>query len=229
MSYNENTNNQGGKANRMRRMKTNRKPAVSAAVGFILFAAISYFVMTRDVLTFDIVVRELVYGLRSEPLTALMIMITYLGNWQTILLICITLLLFPRTRISYGLPASAAALAASMILRMLKALFHRARPDLALHLITQGGYSYPSGHSFTVLIFYGMLIFLCRRKMKNKNAANLATVLLSCLVLLIGISRIYLGVHYPTDVLGGWSIGLCMLMIMISCILIIAPGGDDAK
>lgn len=194
---------------------TNIKPAIPAAVGFAFFALISYFVMTQDVLAFDTVIREYVYGLRSERLTALMTMITFLGNWQAITLICILLLLLPGTRISCGVPSAIAYLAARAILEMLKLCFHRARPDPALHLIAAGGYSYPSGHAFSVLIFYGMLIFLCCRNMKNKNAANLATALLSSLILLIGISRIYLGVHYPTDVLGGWSIGLCTLMLFI--------------
>lgn len=201
----------------------NKERAIPAVAGFVLFAIISYFVMTRDTMAFDTVVCEFIYGLRSEHLTAFLTGITYLGNWQTITLICILFLLIPRARLPYGVPLSAAALAASVIQKALKVSFHRARPDLALHLIDQGGYSFPSGHSFSVLIFYGMLIFLCRRNMKSKAAANLITVLLSCLIPLIGFSRIYLGVHYPTDVLGGWSIGLCVLMITISCILFFDP------
>jgi len=193
----------------------NWKLAIPAAVGFVIFAVISYFVMTQDVLAFDAAVGKFVYGFRSEGLTCLLTMITGLGNWQTIALICILLLLFPRTRFSCGVPSSAAYLAARGILEILKLFFQRERPDSALHLITESGYSYPSGHAFSVLIFYGMLIFLCRSNIKNRNAANLITALLCCLVLLIGISRIYLGVHYPTDVLGGWSIGLCVLMIFI--------------
>ncbi|HYE67901.1 MAG TPA: phosphatase PAP2 family protein, partial [Anaerovoracaceae bacterium] len=51
---------------------------------------------------------------------------------------------------------------------------------------------------------------------KDRKAVNLITFLLSCLIILIGFSRIYLGVHYPTDVLGGWSLGLCVLMVFIS-------------
>ena len=200
-----------------------KKRAIPAVAGFVLFAIISYFVVTQDTLAFDTVIREFIYGFRNESLTAVLIRITYLGNWQTITLICVLFLLIPKARIRYGIPLSAAALAAAVIQWTLKMSFHRARPDLALHLINQGGYSFPSGHSFTVLIFYGMLIFLCRRNMKNKAAADLVTVLLSCLIPLIGFSRIYLGVHYPTDVLGGWSIGLCILMILISCKFLVLP------
>lgn len=196
----------------------NRKRAVPAAAGLVIFAAISYFVVTRDVLVFDTAVREYIYGLRSGGLTAFFTAVTYLGNWQTVTLLCCLFLLIPRTRSSFGIPVSAAALIAVGIQKALKVSFHRARPDLELHLISQGGYSFPSGHSFTVLIFYGMVIFLCRRNIQNKRVSNLITILLSCLIFAIGTSRVYLGVHYPTDVLGGWSLGLCILMIMISAV-----------
>lgn len=191
-----------------------RKKAGFALAGLVFFAAISYFVVTRDTLTFDTAIREYVYSLRDDRLTFFLTWITYLGNWQTIALICCLFLLIPGVRISFGIPLSACALAAAVIQRALKVSFQRARPDLALHLITQGGFSFPSGHSFSVLIFYGMMILLCRRNLKNKAAANLITILLVCFILLIGFSRVYLGVHYPTDVLGGWSIGLCVLMVM---------------
>jgi Membrane-associated phospholipid phosphatase len=190
------------------------KRAVAAAGGLFLFLIISYFVITRDTLTFDTVIREYIYTLRSSGLTAVLRAITYLGNWETVTLICLTFLLIPRTRLTFGVPLSASAILATLIQKALKVSFHRARPDLSLHLITQGGYSFPSGHSFTVLIFYGMMIFLCRSYLKNKSSANQITMLLSCLIALIGFSRIYLGVHFPTDVLGGWSIGFCVLIIL---------------
>jgi len=193
-----------------------RKRVIPAAVGLTFFLIISYFIMTRDTLSFDTVVREAVYRLRSDELTAFFRTITIIGNKQTITLFCVLLLLIPATRFSYGLPASAAALLASGIQVVLKVSFHRSRPDLTLHLIDQGGYSFPSGHSFSVLIFYGMLLYLCRLHMKNRTAAGLVAVLLPCLIVMIGFSRIYLGVHYPTDVLGGWSSGIVVLMLCIS-------------
>ncbi len=211
MRYNNNMNNN--------MTFLNKRRALTAAAGFFLFVIISYFVVTRDTLAFDTAVRNYIYGFRSGGLTVFFKAVTYLGNWQTVTLICLLSLLAPRLRLSFGVPMSAAAILAAMLQKLLKVSFHRARPDLTLHLITQGGYSFPSGHSFTVLIFYGILIFLCRRYVKNKTAANLATALLSCLILAIGFSRIYLGVHYPTDVLGGWALGVCVLMLMISAVL----------
>ena len=194
----------------------NKKRAIPAAAGFAVFLFISCFVITQNTLVFDSVICGYIYSLRTAGLTAFFTTVTYLGNWQTITSLCLLFLLLPQTRFRIGIPVSAAAVLASLIQKALKISFHRARPDLALHLISQGGYSFPSGHSFTVLIFYGMLIWLCRKHMKSKSAANVVTVLLACLIATIGFSRIYLGVHFPTDVLGGWSMGLCMLMVLIS-------------
>jgi len=194
----------------------NRKRMIPAITGFFIFITISYFVITWDTLVFDTVIRQYIYGIRSESLTLFFTSVTYLGNPNTITLLCCLFLLVPRVRMSFGIPLSAAAIVASLIQRALKVSFHRARPDLTLHLINQGGYSFPSGHSFSVLIFYGMIIFLCRQNLKDRKAVNLITFMLSCLIILIGFSRIYLGVHYPTDVLGGWSLGLCVLMAFIS-------------
>lgn len=202
--------------NTERKKIMNKRKIWIAAGSLLIFAAISYIVTTVDVLSFDTVVRETIYGFRSDGRTVFFRTITYLGNWETISAICIATLLFRHNLRSPGIPLAATGIIAVVIQKSLKIFFHRARPDIALHLIHQGGYSFPSGHSFSVLVFYGMIIFLCHRHMKNRTAANTVTVLLSILIALIGFSRIYLGVHFPTDVLGGWSLGLCLLMILTS-------------
>ena len=196
-----------------------KRRVIPAAAGIAFFAAISYFIMTRDTLAFDTIVCDYIYRLRSDGLTTFFKAVTYLGNWQTITLICCVFLVLPKVRLSFGIPLSITAVLATSIQKALKTAFHRQRPELSLHLIQQGGYSFPSGHSFTILIFYGLAIFLCRRYIKDKRIANLVTILLSCLIFLIGFSRIYLGVHYPTDVLGGWVLGFSFLMLIISSLL----------
>ncbi|MBR0598390.1 phosphatase PAP2 family protein [Sinanaerobacter chloroacetimidivorans] len=187
-------------------------------LSFIIFSVITFIVMANDTLLFDTVVREQIYEMRNDGLTFVLRTITYMGNKQTISVICILLLLFFPKRKLIAIPLTISAIISSTLQTALKITFHRARPDLALHLIDQGGFSYPSGHSMTVLVFYGMMILLCRRYIKDRTKANIATVLLSCMIFLIGFSRIYLGVHYPTDVLGGWSIGFCLLLILKSAI-----------
>ena len=82
-------------------------------------------------------------------------------------------------------------------------------------MTVENSYSFPSGHSMMSMIFYGLIIYYIMKYMKNKRLKNIFVPLLSAIIFLIGISRIYLGVHYATDVLCGWIIGLVYLIIFI--------------
>ena len=99
----------------------------------------------------------------------------------------------------------------------LKLLFSRPRP-IDINLITESGYSYPSGHSMMSMAFYGLLIyFISNSKLSNWKKYTL-NILLSILVLLIGFSRIYLGVHFASDVIAGFSLSLAYLILFTSYI-----------
>ncbi len=159
-------------------------------------------------------VRNAVISMRSGWLTPIMKAITYMGNWQTITAICLVLLALRKTRITYGVPLSIGALFVSLANKGIKAIVMRPRPDQAMFLIEQGGWSFPSGHAITSMFFFGMLIWLIRRNMTNRRLANILTVLLTIPMVLIGVSRVYLGVHYPTDVLAGWCLGIIVIVMM---------------
>lgn len=173
------------------------------------FSLIAYIVETNDVLRFDTVIREAVYSIRRDFLTTVLTAITYLGNWQSVTIICIIALVIPKTRIYYGLPLAVTAISSTIVYKVVKTFFARPRPDISLHLIDQGGYSFPSGHSMTGLVFFGLIIWLCHKKFKGP-----LPIILSLLIFLIGFSRIYLGVHYPTDVLAGWLLGAAFLTLV---------------
>ena len=98
----------------------------------------------------------------------------------------------------------------------MKHLFLRARPDEAIHLVEQGGYSFPSGHSVSSVIVYGLLLYLIRTHCKNEKLKTALSAVCTCLMLLIGPSRLYVGVHWATDVLCGMLIGAAILAIAIS-------------
>ena len=90
-----------------------------------------------------------------------------------------------------------------IINQILKQFFHRARPDLH-RLIEIGGYSFPSGHAMNAFAVYGILAFLLWRHIPTRLGRVALIMISSIFILMIGISRIYLGVHYPSDIIGGY-------------------------
>lgn len=193
----------------------------------ICFAYLAYMISNYDVLGIDTVIREWAYGQRTPVLNRILIGITYLGNWQTIVSLGLVLLAYPGTRKNIGLPFAVTAVSSTVIYKVAKSIFQRPRPELAVRIIKEGGYSFPSGHSMNCLVIYGMLIYLTRRYCRNKRIANIITVVLSLLILAIGCSRVYVGVHFPTDILGGWSLGIAVLTAAIIIFERIRGGKND--
>ena len=97
-------------------------------------------------------------------------------------------------------------------------IIQRPRPE-DFRLIEETGYSFPSGHSMASMAFYGLIIYFAFKYVKNKNAKIIICTILSLLVLLIGISRIYLGVHYASDVIAGFVLSIAYLVVYITIVL----------
>ncbi len=119
-----------------------------------------------------------------------------------------------------GLRRESASLAvclggAALLNFLLKNLFERARPDM-FKVISVTGYSFPSGHAMVSLCFYGMLAYILCRRFPRLGPQILVYCLTAALVTAIGFSRIYLGVHYPSDVLGGYIAGGTWLLFCVS-------------
>lgn len=184
---------------------------VSIAVFFMML----FLVQSGKAAAFDDAVRFFFYDMRSGALTSAAKAMTYLGNWQSVTVLCIILLIIKPTRIRYGIPVSAGAISVTVINKIIKNLVRRERPDQIYHLIKQGGYSFPSGHSITSMFVFGMLIYHVRVNVQNRKAANVLTVIIAVPMVCIGLSRIYLGVHYPSDVLAGWALGVAVMMVVI--------------
>ena len=213
---------------RMISKKACRIMLAAAVVLAALAAFITYevgVVYETEPLPFDLAVQKAFFSLRNPVLNPVIIVITHLSDTVTIVALCVALLILP-TRKKYGLPVSLAALGGLAFYKPMKHIFLRARPDAALHLVKQGGYSFPSGHSVTSVIFYGLLIYLLNRHCKNEKLKKVLSAVCGFLALAIGPSRIYVGVHWPTDVLAGWCIGGAVLLAAI-CILERIYDGSD--
>ena len=100
---------------------------------------------------------------------------------------------------------------------LLKNIVQRPRPN-EFRLIDETGYSFPSGHSMVSMAFYGFLIYLIYKFVKSKRLKWILIIILSALIITIGISRIYLGVHYTSDVLAGFTISVSYLVIYTSIV-----------
>jgi undecaprenyl-diphosphatase len=114
----------------------------------------------------------------------------------------------------YSIKVPVVALTSLLLMFCLKLIFHRDRPLTPL-LNQAAGYSFPSGHALMSITFYGLIIFLIWQNEKNNIIKWLLTFLLVLLIIFIGISRVYLRVHYVSDVLAGFSVGLMWLLLSL--------------
>ena len=182
--------------------------------GIIGFIAVTALVVNGNSDFFDAFYGGAVQSLRSPGLNTVVELITYIGNWQAITVICLLLLAFAKTRKTYGIPVTVVAILSHVLNRIAKMLIERPRPDAANMLIEQGGFSYPSGHTATAIAVFILLAYLVCKNMDNKKKAALCAVLLSALGILISLSRIYLGVHYFSDIIGGITASSLLLSIV---------------
>lgn len=202
------------------RTNTNRNTIIRRSIGaaaLVVFAVILACVLTEHAAGFDDPVREFFYSLRGPVMTHVAVFITMLANKYVIIGLCLLLLIVPQTRLTFGVPLSAGALGTMLLNTLIKHIVGRLRPDV-LHLVVEEGYSFPSGHSIASMFFYGFAIWLVWRNVKNPAARNILTVLLAVPMLLIGPTRVYLGVHFPTDVLAAWCLAIAAIMLAIEII-----------
>lgn len=167
--------------------------------------------------TIDSLVAHFFLSLRTPLLTQAFELITMLGTplTTTIITIIIAAIIYKKHHV-YFIPLLATSIGAGLTIYTTKIFFHRLRPLDAL--ITEKSFSFPSGHALISIALYGLLVYVIQLNLKNKSQKITTVSIGTILILLIGISRLYLGVHYFSDVIGGYLIGSIWLTIGVSTI-----------
>lgn len=160
---------------------------------------------------------------RLKPLTGprrnkVMLFITFLGKHQFLIpanLLLIFYFLFIRHQNWFSIRIGTIALSSLLLMFLLKYLFQRKRP-LSPLLKAAKGLSFPSGHAIMAVTFYGLIIYILLHSSDVAWLKYLLSFLILILIILIGISRVYLRVHYASDVMAGFIIGLIWLLVSLS-------------
>jgi undecaprenyl-diphosphatase len=114
----------------------------------------------------------------------------------------------------YSLRVPVVSLGSFLVMASLKLVFSRPRPDDPVYQAAMG-FSYPSGHAMSAMTFFGLLIYLVWNRIRQRNIRWVLTILLVIFIVMIGFSRVYLRVHYASDVLAGFSMGIIWLVISL--------------
>ena len=172
-----------------------------------LFLKIGSEVLENEFLKFDSLFTNFIYSFRSPNTTDFMLFITFLGSSLVLIFLSVITIIFISKYRKKDAFIFSAILGSAIILNFfLKLIYQRPRPDY-LPIIHEKTLSFPSGHAMNSFVFYAAISYFVYRETKNPKLAIIITTFSLIIILLIGISRIYLGVHYPSDVLGGWIAG----------------------
>lgn len=188
---------------------------LGASFALLIFAFLCYVVRFYSgwLQPFDDMVTQLVRS-GYPSMNSFFLWITQFGNAITVIILMLAVLFILMRGKKY---MQAIWLTANIVLLsgianpLLKLFFSRERPTLE-HLVTETSFSFPSGHAVTSMVLYGTIIFILPEIIDGKKIVRVLQVILGVLILLIGVSRIYLGVHFPTDIVGGYSLGLAWLL-----------------
>jgi len=190
-----------------------------SALFFIYFLGVAQDILTHEPFVgADVRIMNLVAALRNMKIANVFLFLTYLANWQIIMsssiaaIVILGLLRKKREIIFF----TATLISGEIIYSLFKLLIHRQRPDIRFSLIPENGYTFPSGHAVMSVVFYGMIGYFVYKICKKWWQKMLLFIAFITLIFLIGLSRIYLGVHWVSDITAGWLIGFAILIFFIT-------------
>lgn len=180
------------------------------AIGFGLIALL---ISDKKIAVFDNTITSFIQGLESPTLTSIMKFFTFIGAGFPVIFLSLIVLFFLYKVLHHRRELILflwVVIGSALLNETLKFIFHRARPTLH-RIVNANGFSFPSGHSMAAFSLYGVLAFLLWRHIPSSFGRGILILLSTLMIMAIGTSRIYLGVHYPSDVLGGFLASCCWL------------------
>ena len=187
----------------------------------ILFICLAVFIkFTKDVFYKEIIkidnlaYKYIVEHLRRDWLTIIMKIITSLGDEIAIIVFTIVSIIVAKNK-KVKLAIAVNVIFITLLNTLIKIILKRPRPE-GFNIIIEKGFCFPSGHSMISAAFYGLLIYFAYKYINNKKIKYIICTALSILILLIGISRIYLGVHFASDVIAGFVLSIAYLICFIT-------------
>lgn len=194
------------------------KEWVWGGLGVVLFALLALIVNAGGVEAFDSAIIAAVQGREADGWTAVAILLSELGSTIGVIAICVAILLLLAFVLGHRaeLVLFVAAVGGAVLLnQLLKLVFRRERPDLH-RLVEETGFSFPSGHAMAAFALYAAAAYLLWRHIRHATGRIVLIAIASLMIAGIGLSRIYLGVHYPSDVVAGYVASGVWLIVAIA-------------
>lgn len=197
----------------------------TVALSVALFSLVAALVFAGYTESFDSAVYAAVLDTISPPLTFLAKAVSFIGSAPVIIPMLAVLLILPGTRVNFGVPAAGTVIISAALNWVLKHIFARPRPEI-LWLVEETGFSFPSGHSMNNMALYTVLVLLVFLHVKNARVWFTAGAYV--LVFTIGLSRVYLGVHYASDVIAAFLMGYAVA-VGAYCVFIRLRGREKTR
>ncbi len=214
------------KAGALARLVQSRR-AMLVLVAVLVFTWLLFEIKTDDIMRMDAAAHSLVVmHIRAALLTPIMQSISDLAHPVVLVVMLLVIEVFAPGR-RPGLCAAVNLVLATLLNLLLKTLIQRPRPE-GYRLVAESGFSFPSGHSMVAMAFYGLLIWMVWRYEKDALVRRLGVIGFGLVIVLVGLSRIYLGVHYASDVLAGFCASIAWLGVYTKLLapVFLAPRED---
>lgn len=190
------------------------KKTIILFVSLILFIFLTYNIFNNKIAFIDSYIEGIILSIRNDKLTDIMTIITNISSAYALIVITILLLILIKNKkipilITFNLIFS------FLTSQLIKIILRRDRP-VNISLVNAMGFSYPSGHSMVSMAYFGFIAYLVYKYIDNTIVKVILIITIFVSIIAIGFSRIYLGVHYFSDVLGGFLLSISYLMLFIN-------------